>query len=671
MISSPGIGSGLDVNSIVGQLMAAERQPLAALNRKEATYQIKLSAYGNLKGSLASFQSAARNLNDSAKFQRVTATSADTTLFSATAEKTAALGNYTLEVKQLAVSQKLASKGFTNTTDTVGTGTLQIQFGTYDSGANTFSLNADKPARSIAIDSSKQSLAGIRDAINEANAGVTASIVNDGSTNKLVVTSSDTGTVNSLRILVKDDDGNNTNDAGLSQLAYDPTAAAGSGKNLSESTAAADAKVVVDGVTLTKASNTIKDAIEGVTLNLTKVGAATKLTVERDTGIVRNSADAFVKAYNSAVKTLKDLTAYDPKTQQAGPLQGDASARTIASQLRGVLNSAVAAVGGKFATLSDIGIAFQKDGSIAVDAAKLQKAIDTSYNDIADVFAVVGRPSDSAVKYSAATADTKPGKFEVNISQMATQAKYTGGAIAGTDIVIDAASDNLALKIDGVQSATLSLTQGTYKVADLAKEIQTQINGDSALRNAGVTVKVDYDATNKKFLFTSSRYGAASKAEVTSVDTDTLTKTGIEVKAGTDGVDVAGSINGVSATGSGQYLAAATGNSSAGLKLQITGGGTGARGTVNFSRGYANQLEGLTGTLLSSAGPLSSRTEGINRSIESIGDQRDAFIRRLASTEKRYRAQFTALDSMLSNMNRTSSFLTQQLANLPSIQNNR
>ena len=671
MLSSPGIGSGLDVNSIVGQLMAAESQPLAALNRKEATYQVKLSAYGNLKGALASFQSAARGLNDIAKFQKVNATSADATLFSATAEKTAALGSYSVEVKQLAVSQKLASKGFTDTTDTVGTGTLQIQFGTYDSGANTFSLNADKPARSIAIDSSKQSLAGIRDAINEANAGVTASIVNDGSANKLVVTSSDTGTVNSLRVLVKDDDGNNTNDAGLSQLAYDPTAAAGSGKNLSESTAAADAKVVVDGVTLTKASNTVKDAIEGVTLNLVKVGAAAKLTVERDAGTVRNSADAFVKAYNSAVKTLKDLTAYDPKTRQAGPLQGDASARTIGSQLRGMLNSAVAAVGGKFATLSDIGISFQKDGSLAVDAAKLQKAIDTGYNDIADVFAVVGRPSDSAVKYSAATADTKPGKYAVEVTQLASQAKYTGDAIAGTDIVIDAASYNLALKIDGVQSATLSLTQGTYKVADLARELQTQINGDSALRNAGVTVKVEYDTANKKFLITSSRYGSASKAEVTSVDTDTLTKTGIGVKAGTDGVDVAGSINGVSATGSGQYLTGAAGDSSAGVKLQITGGGTGARGTVNFSRGYAHQLDKMAEIQLSSAGPLSSRAEGINRSIESLGDQRDALIRRLTSIEKRYRAQFTALDSMLSSMNRTSTFLTQQLANLPSIQNNR
>ncbi|OZA42157.1 MAG: hypothetical protein B7X81_13455 [Hydrogenophilales bacterium 17-61-76] len=185
------------------------------------------------------------------------------------------------------------------------------------------------------------------------------------------------------------------------------------------------------------------------------------------------------------------------------------------------------------------------------------------------------------------------------------------------------------------------------------------------MRNAGVTVKVDYDATNKKFLFTSSRYGAASKAEVTSVDTDTLTKTGIGVKAGTDGVDVAGSINGVSATGSGQSLTGAAGDSSAGLKLQITGGATGARGTVNFSRGYAQQLDKMAETQLSGAGPIASRTEGINRSIESLGEQRDAFIRRLTSMEKRYRAQFTALDSMLSNMNRTSSFLTQQLASLP------
>ncbi len=671
MLSSPGIGSGLDINGIVSQLMAAERQPLAVLDKKEAAYQVKLSAYGNLKGALATFQSAARGLNDIARFQKVNASSADPTLFTASAEKTAALGNYTLEVQQLATSQKLSSKGFANTTDTVGTGTLQIQFGTYDAVANTFSLNADKPAHTISIDSTKQSLAGIRDAINEANAGVTASIINDGTTNKLVLTSSDTGTANTLRILVKDSDGNNTNDAGLSQLAYDPTKAAGSGKNLSESTAAADAKVVLDGVTLTKSSNTIKDAIAGVTLNLAKVGAAAKLTVERDTGTVKNSVDAFVKAYNSALKTLMGLTAYNPATQQAGPLQGDAAARTIGIQLRNTLNSAVAAVGGKFASLSDIGIAFQKDGYLAVDAAKLQTAIDTGYNDIADLFAVVGRPSDSAVKYDTASAGTQAGKFEVNVTQLASQAKYTGAAIAGTDITIDANNDNLAVKIDGVQSATLSLTHGTYKVADLAKELQTQINGDSTLRGAGVTVKVEYDSAAKKYLITSSRFGSTSRVEVTSVDTNTAANTGITVKAGTDGVDVAGSINGVSATGSGQYLSGAAGDSAAGLKLQITGGGTGARGTVNFSRGYAYQLDKLMENQLSTTGPIASRTQGIDRSIEQIDKQRGTLIRRLADIEKRYRAQFTALDAMLSNMNRTSTFLTRQLASLPgSSQNN-
>lgn len=666
-ISSPGIGSNLDINGIIGRLMQIESQPLTVLARKEASYQAKLSAYGNLKGALASFQSTVRGLNDVAKFQKVTATSADTTLFSATAERTAALGNYNVEVKQLAASQKLSSKGFANTSDNVGTGVLNIQFGTYDSGANTFTLNADKPARSIAIDTKNQSLAGIRDAINGANAGVTAAIVNDGSSNKLVVTSTDSGTSNSIRILVADDDGNNTDGAGLSQLAYDPTKAAGSGKNQTETVAALDAKVVIDGVTVTKASNTIKDAIEGVTLNVAKVGAVTKLAVERDAGVVKSSVETFVKAYNALAKTLKDLTAYDPKTRQAGMLQGDATARGVGNQLKAVLNSAVAAVGGKFDTLSDIGVAFQKDGTLAVDSTKLQKAIDSNYNDIADVFAVLGRPSDSAVKFEASAAATKPGKYDVEVTQLASRALYTGNAITGGDVVVDANNDNLALKIDGVKTGTLKLTRQTYTVAELAKEMQTQINGDSALRAAGVTVKVEYDATNKKFQITSNRYGSASTVEVTSVDTNTKADMGIEVKAGTAGADVAGTINGHEAAGAGQYLTAAAGSPAEGLKLLIEAGAVGARGSVNFSQGYGDQLNKASDNLLASTGMIAGRTGGIDRSIKEIDKTREMLNARLMSIESRYRAQFNALDRVISGMTSTSTYLAQQLAQIANL----
>ena len=159
---------------------------------------------------------------------------------------------------------------------------------------------------------------------------------------------------------------------------------------------------------------------------------------------------------------------------------------------------------------------------------------------------------------------------------------------------------------------------------------------------------------------TSNRYGTASNVSVTGGTG--RTNLGFSSATTSVGADVAGLINGVAATGSGQYLTGATGNLAEGLKIQISGGVTGNRGTVNYSRGYAYQLDKLTDTFLGSNGPISSRTDGIDRSVKDIGNRREVINRRLVDVEKRYRAQFTALDSLLSSLSTTSNFLTQQLA---------
>ncbi len=218
-LSSPGIGSGLDVASIISQLMAVERQPLSALDAKEAKYQAQLTAYGSLKGALSSFQTAVTALADPAKFSAVTAKLADTAVATATASTAAVPGTYSIEVQALAQAHKLKSAAFATSATTVGTGTLTIQFGTYSGGV--FSLNSDKAAKTISIDSNNSSLAGVRDAINAADAGVAASIVNDGSGNRLVISSQDSGVANALKISVTDDDLADTDNAGLSRLVYD------------------------------------------------------------------------------------------------------------------------------------------------------------------------------------------------------------------------------------------------------------------------------------------------------------------------------------------------------------------------------------------------------------------------------------------------------------------
>lgn len=662
MVSAPGVGSGLDVNSIVSQLMASERLPLTALESREKAYNQKLSAFGQVRSTLATFQTALQGLSSS-KFQALSATASDSKVLSASAGGNATPASYQIEVQQLAQQHKLASTGYATTDDVVGSGTLNIQFGTYDSGANTFTANGDKATKSITLSPASNTLAGIRDTINAANAGVTATLVNDGSAagNRLVLTSTDSGAANSLKISVTDDDGNAVDGSGLSALAYDPTAAAGSGKNLGQVAAARDALLSIDGIAVAQSSNTVKSAIEGVTLNLaqTNVGQALTLAVSRDTEAIKKSVQAFVDAYNSASGTLKKMTAFNGVGAQNGALLGDATTRAIQTQMRGMLNTAVDS-GGAFTTLSQIGVSFGSDGTLSLDSVRLNTAIDTHFDGIAALFAKAGKTTDSLVSYSASTSKTLPGSYAVTVSQLATRGATHGSQIA--DLTVTAGiNDQLDLTVDG-KGISVTLAAATYASADaLAAEIQSKVNG--AMESSG---SVRVAQSGGVLSLVSARYGSASQASVTGGNAMTSLFGASPVVS--NGVDVAGTINGVAATGNGQTLAAALGDASEGLALRIAGGALGARGSVTYSQGYAYQLDQYLKTLLDNDGSLKARTNGIDSSIKSLDQRQQQLEARLVQIEKRYRAQFTALDSMLSSMNSTSTFLTQQLASLPGSQ---
>lgn len=656
-LSSPGIGSNLDVNGIITQLMALEGRSVTALNTKEASYQAKLTAYGSLKGALSSFQSAVQALSTPAKFTANKASVADATVVSASAGGSAAAGSYGIEVTALAQAQKLkTSSTFTAASSTLGSGTLTIRFGTYSAG--TFTANADKDTETVTIAAGQNSLAGVRDAINAADAGVSASIVHDGTGNRLVISSKDSGSANALKITATDDDGNHTDNAGLSQLIYD--ASTGGTSNLSQTQAAQNATAIIDGITVSKASNTVTDVIEGVTLTLlkTNTGSPTTLTVARDTASIKSAVESFVKAYNDASKVLKDLSAYDASTKKGAILQGDSTVRSIQSQLRTVLNSALTTAGGGLTTLSDIGVSFQKNGTLALDSTKLQTVMDDPAKDISTLFAAVGKPTDSLVAFAASTADTKAGNYAVNITQLATQGKAVGAVtLGGSTTITSGLDDTLTVSIDGT-SATITLAAGSYTAAQMAAEIQSKVNGASALSSAGIAVAVSQTAG--VLTLTSNRYGSSSTATVSGGTAQTAL---LGTTTDTAGVNVAGTIGGFGATGSGQTLTG-TGDT-AGLQLTVTGGATGDRGTVKFAQGYAYQLNELIGNLLDSDGILAGRTDGIGRSVKDIESRRTALQQRLNLIEKRYRAQFTALDTLISSMTRTSSFLAQQLDNLP------
>lgn len=374
-ISAPGIGSGLDVNSIVDQLMQIEKQPLNALDAREASFQSRLTSLGTIKGALATLQGAAQGIAgiDAVAYS---ATSSDTTAFSAAASTAATAGSYSVDVTQLAQAQKLVAAGQASASAAIGGGadtTLTLSFGTIGGGtlANgvytgaSFTPNAGISPVSVTITSANNTLAGIRDAINAAGAGVTASIVNDGSGTpyRLALSVADTGAANSLKIAV-------TGEAAIAGLlAYDPAGT----QNLAQTQAAQNSAVAIDGVVISRPTNVVADAVPGVTLVLKgETFSPASLTVARDYSSASQALLNFVRSYNDLNKAIADTTG---KGKQ---LQGDAGVLALQQRLRSALGSIYGDPGGSYRILSALGVTFQLDGSLAFDGAKLSAALDAN-----------------------------------------------------------------------------------------------------------------------------------------------------------------------------------------------------------------------------------------------------------------------------------------------------
>ncbi|HYL17875.1 MAG TPA: flagellar filament capping protein FliD [Burkholderiales bacterium] len=659
-LSSPGIGSGLDVNSIVSALMQVEQIPLTSLNQKEASYQAELSAYGTVNSALSALQSSLTTLNTPSSFDVLSATVSDNTVLTASAASNAAAGSYNVQVSQLAQAQTLVAAGQANTTQSIGTGaptTITFQFGTISGGtlANgtysgaTFSQDGTVASGTVTIDSSNNSLPGIRDAINAANIGVTASIVNDGGASpyRLVLQSSSTGAARSMSINVSGD----ATLAGL--LSYN----AGGTQNLTQATAAQNATLAVNGINLTSASNTVANAIQGVTFNLTKAGTS-NVTVSQDSSGVQTAVQGFLKAYNDLQSTISQVSSYDATTKTAGPLLGDASLQGIEAQIRDLLGTPLAGSLGSFSSLAQLGIAFEQDGTMSLDSSKLSAALSKDPTSVQRIFSSLGTATDSLVGYVSSTANTQAGTYAVNVTALATQGTVTGSAPAGLTITAGV-NDQLAVTLDGV-TAGVTIAAGTYTATSLAAAVQAAINGASAFSSNGTGVTVTQ--SGGVLSIQSNSFGSTSKVSVSGTAVSNLLGSSLLTVSGTD---VTGTINGVTAVGSGQFLTGATGDRSEGLQIQITGGSVGSRGTVVFSRGYAFQLDAALDKFLGSTGPLQASTDGINASIKDIDNQRTSLNDRLTLVQQNYLTQFNALDALVASMNSTSTFLTQQLALIP------
>jgi flagellar hook-associated protein 2 len=388
-VASPIVSTGsgaLDVTAIVDALMKIERRPLDKLDAREKTQNSKISAYGTIKSLFASLQTAAAALgsSSSSKFSAFKVTSSDTTEITATADSTASAATYTVNVTNLAKAQNLVASGQASKTAAISDGTattITVDFGTisgtltngiYDPGA-TFTSNGSG-THDIVIDGTNNTLEGIRDAINAADIGVTASIVNDGSGTpyRLVLSSDNSGAANSIKITTSGGDGTIA-----SLLGYDPEGT----QNLTQTVEAKNAVFDVNGISISKASNSVTDAIDGVTLNLLKEPVSSaSLTVARDTAAVTEAVAAFVKAYNDLYTGMKGASAF----KSGSSLEGDSTLRSLQMQLRELANGTV--TGGTMSKLYEVGITFTSDGKMQLNSATLSSALASDFDDVVNLF---------------------------------------------------------------------------------------------------------------------------------------------------------------------------------------------------------------------------------------------------------------------------------------------
>jgi flagellar hook-associated protein 2 len=365
LITSTGIGSGLNIGAIVSELTtsygAAQTNQLTA---QQNSLDSQVSAYGTFTSALDTLQASLTSLEDPSQLAGFDATVADKTIASATTTSDAVAGQYTLEVQNLATAASLTSQPIASASSTVGTGTLQISVG----GATS----------SISIDSTDNTLSGIAAAINSdpTNPGVTASIITASDGARLVLTGTTTGASNAITVTQSGGDG------GLSTLTYDP---ADNLTNLTQTQAAQDANFTINGFAATSPTNQVSSAITGVTLNLLGASAAstpTTLTISPDTTTATTSITAFVTALNGVLSSIQSLTGYNPTTQQAGALNGNATLESFQNQLENILDQVNSGGPTAVNSLSDLGITADADGSFDSNATTLSNALSSNLTSV-------------------------------------------------------------------------------------------------------------------------------------------------------------------------------------------------------------------------------------------------------------------------------------------------
>lgn len=651
------IGSTLDVPSIVDSFIYVESAPVRSMESQVSTLQSKASALQNLNTRLSSLSDKVSSflfgdaevplskpfsfydrLAKSA-FSKCIATSSAEDAISASSSNAATTGAYSITVSSLAQAQSYASAGFADATSPLaGTGTITIARG-------------DSDPLVITINSTNNTLTGIRNAINNARAGVTATIINDGSSApyKLLLTANDTGTANSFTVT--------ENLTGGQQLA------------LQQKVAAADAHFTVNGIDIVKGSNSVSDVIDGVTFTLkAETAGPVTINVDRDVDSIVASFNEIIAAYNEVNSFLNSQFTYNPTTKKAGVLSGDSTLRYIQSKLHSDVTQGVSNRFSNFRVASQVGLDFGRDGSLKLNESKFREALADDFTGVAALFLGDGTPSggataaDNRVTYNGKTEATQAGTYEILIDRLAEQAVATG-----SQPITTLTADETLTITSPEGSAVITLLEN-----DSLDTVLSKINNELAAQWMSIIATDDGSgririATNgygssQTFTIFSDRDGSAGSTGFASAPMEAV------------GVDIGGTINGHAAIGQGLNLSGAEGEPEEGLSLTIAQTSIGYYGTVTVasdSQGtegasllmnLVTRLDGLTDPL---SGPIHHASDAINQNIRSINEQITKYQERLEIRRMLLTEQFNRADQALRLLSVAQSSLGSQLSSLP------
>jgi len=647
-ISSLGIGSGVLSNDLVDQLAEAERKPTELrLDRREAETEAKLSAFGKIQSAVTELRLPARQLSDPSALRRFEGTSSNEGAVGVSVDSAeASRGSFSVDVDQVAQAQALATGTFQDRNSTgVGTGTLTFQVG--------------EETKTLTLDESNNTLNGLAQAINEGGFGVSASILDTGNGFRMVLNSDETGVANAMRITAEGGDG------GLEQFNFNDDV-----QNLTETSAALDAQVRINGIDITRDSNTIDGVIDGVTFEINDVTTTpARVDISQDVEGATERVQSLVDAFNALQELVIEFTEFDPDAGEGSLLTGDSSVRNTMNQIRRDLGQVVPGLeNASVRSLADVGISTDfETGKLDFNTGRFQEQLRENPDDVAALFSNQGRTSDSQVEFVRGTVNTRPGEFGINVESLATRGSFSGDAVAN-DITLDETNNTFRFSLDGGNSAEINLGTGeNLSRQDVLERIRDQIAENPVIQASGNRVTVSLNE-NDGFEFVSRRFGSESSVAITGGN-ETL---GLTQGGGTVGTDVVGTIDGKEAQGDGQVLFLGSGNGDAsGVQVRVTGGETGDRGTVRYLEGVGNSVVQRVNSLQGEGGTLSSRSDSLRSDMDRISEDRQKLEERINALRERLSRQFAAADAIVAQFNNTGDFLTQQLAALAPNQNKR